>query len=74
MSIVVLVVYSSKTSREIDRSNSLPFSAVVQHALGQTVQKTCPEYNGPTLGIKQTDANVREWTPEQQEEQVRTRV
>ncbi|CAM9634144.1 unnamed protein product, partial [Ectocarpus sp. 12 AP-2014] len=24
------------------------------HALGQTVQKSCPEYNGPRLGIKQT--------------------
>ncbi|CAM9246967.1 unnamed protein product [Sphacelaria rigidula] len=41
------------------------------HALGQTVQRTCKDYQGPRLGIKQTEANVREWTREQQEEQKR---
>ncbi|CAN0490781.1 unnamed protein product, partial [Hapterophycus canaliculatus] len=35
------------------------------HALGQTVQKSCPDYNGPRLGVRQTEANKREWTPEQ---------
>ncbi|CAN0428143.1 unnamed protein product, partial [Laminaria digitata] len=43
---------------------------VPRHALGQTVQKSCPEYDGPRLGIKQTDANKREWTVEQQRQQV----
>ncbi|CBJ26051.1 conserved unknown protein [Ectocarpus siliculosus] len=41
------------------------------HALGQTVQNSCPEYNGPRLGIKQTEANKREWTEEQQQQQLR---
>lgn len=45
-----------------------------KHALGQTVQKSCPEYDGPRLGIKQTDANKREWTAEQQRQQVGMRI
>lgn len=54
------------------REPPCPLVAVLmQHALGQTIQTTCPDYNGPRLGIKQTDANKREWTPEQLEEQVR---
>lgn len=58
-----------------ERNISLPRCAhphVMQHALGQTVQRTCKDYQGPRLGIKQTEANVREWTREQQEEQVHT--
>lgn len=47
------------------------FFFVLQHALGQTIQTTCPEFNGPRLGIKQTEANKREWTPEQQQRQVK---
>lgn len=47
------------------------FFVLIQHALGQTVQKSCPEYGGPRLGVKQTEANKREWTPEQQQQQVR---
>lgn len=46
-------------------------SCRAQHALGQTVQKSCPEFQGPRLGIKQTDANKREWTHEQQQQQQR---
>ncbi|CAN0113384.1 unnamed protein product [Scytosiphon promiscuus] len=48
---------------------SLPLPPSLQHALGQTVQKSCPEYDGPRLGVRQTDANKREWTPEQQQQQ-----
>eukprot|EP00752_Nemacystus_decipiens_P005126 g4651.t1 len=40
------------------------------HALGQTVQKSCPEYDGPRLGIMQTETNKREWTAEQQQQQL----
>lgn len=41
-----------------------------QHALGQTVQTSCPDYDGPRLGIRQTETNKREWTAEQQQQQV----
>ncbi|CAM9101703.1 unnamed protein product [Phaeothamnion confervicola] len=41
------------------------------HALGGTVQRTCPGFVGPHLGVRAGDANVREWTPQQREQQQR---
>lgn len=60
--------------REGTKYSSAFLFPVFQHALGQTIQTTCPEFKGPRLGIKQTEANKREWTPEQQQRQVRYTV
>lgn len=64
---------SLSRARSLCKSNAPPSrpTAGIQHALGQTVQKSCPDYNGPHLGIMQTETNKREWTAEQQQQQVR---
>ena len=38
------------------------------HSLGAVVRKRCKDYDGPQLGVKLADANVREFTDEQKAE------
>ena len=55
--------YSFQT---VDLFEDKDMGAVVRqlHAFGRLVQKL-PDYTGPTLGVKETDANKREFTEEQ---------
>ncbi|CAM9915920.1 unnamed protein product [Discosporangium mesarthrocarpum] len=57
----------------VDLYEEKDLGVVVQciHALGQTIQTTCPEFKGPHLGVKQAEANKREWTEEQQQQQIK---
>ena len=38
------------------------------HALGRTVQKNMPEFQGPSLGVKESTANKRRFSPAQLQE------
>ncbi|CAH0480518.1 unnamed protein product [Peronospora belbahrii] len=54
----------------VDIYNQKNIGQVVQciHALGRTIQKTMPEYNGPTLGVKESTVNLRQFTDAQRRE------
>ena len=43
-------------------------------ALGGCVQKQVPSYNGPTLGVKESDKFQRSWTPEERRAMSRKNV
>lgn len=40
-------------------------------ALGGAVQKSCPDFPGPYIGVKESSANVRAWTNEERAKQRR---
>ncbi len=39
------------------------------HSLGGAVQKSCPDYSGPRLGVAQRAPAIRQWTDEQRKRQ-----
>ncbi len=39
------------------------------HSLGGAVQTSCPDYNGPRLGVAQRAPAIRQWTDEQRKRQ-----
>jgi hypothetical protein len=43
-------------------------------ALGGAVQKSCPSYSGPSLGVKASEGASRNWTPEQRRQMARANV
>ncbi|KUF89148.1 Luc7 protein 3 [Phytophthora nicotianae] len=51
----------------VDLYNQKNLGQVVQciHALGRTIQKTMPEYNGPLLGVKESTVNPRQFSEAQ---------
>ncbi|KAG6610706.1 IQ motif containing GTPase activating protein [Phytophthora cinnamomi] len=51
----------------VDLYNQKNIGQVVQciHALGRTIQKTMPEYDGPRLGVKESTVNPRQFTEAQ---------
>ncbi|GMF16214.1 unnamed protein product [Phytophthora lilii] len=51
----------------VDLYNQKNLGQVVQciHALGRTIQKTMPEYDGPRLGVKESTVNPRQFTEAQ---------
>ncbi|KAI9998595.1 hypothetical protein PInf_003144 [Phytophthora infestans] len=51
----------------IDLYNQKNLGQVVQciHALGRTIQKTMPEYDGPLLGVKESTVNLRQFSEAQ---------
>ncbi|GMG17655.1 unnamed protein product [Phytophthora fragariaefolia] len=56
----------------VDLYNQKNIGQVVQciHALGRTIQKTMPEYNGPRLGVKESTVNPRTFSEAQLREAV----
>nr|CCA27984.1 conserved unknown protein putative [Albugo laibachii Nc14] len=54
----------------IDLSESKNISLVINciHALGRTIQKTMPEFIGPTLGVREATANPRTFSEAQKKE------
>ncbi|KAL3656347.1 hypothetical protein V7S43_018838 [Phytophthora oleae] len=51
----------------VDLYNQKNLGQVAQciHALGRTIQKTMPEYNGPFLGVKESTVNLRQFSEAQ---------
>ncbi|KAI9922235.1 hypothetical protein PsorP6_000958 [Peronosclerospora sorghi] len=51
----------------VDLYNQKNLAQVVQciHALGRAIQKTMPEYDGPSLGVKESKVNVRKFSEAQ---------
>ncbi|POM75564.1 IQ motif containing GTPase activating protein [Phytophthora palmivora] len=51
----------------VDLFNQKNLGQVVQciHALGRTIQKTMPEYDGPLLGVKESTVNLRQFSEAQ---------
>ncbi|TDH72903.1 hypothetical protein CCR75_007109 [Bremia lactucae] len=51
----------------VDLYNQTNLGQVVQciHALGRTIQKTMPNYDGPLLGVKESSINPRQFTEAQ---------
>ncbi|KAE8887823.1 hypothetical protein PF005_g26098 [Phytophthora fragariae] len=51
----------------VDLFNQKNIGQVVQciHALGRTIQKTMPEYDGPRLGVKESTVNLRQFSDAQ---------
>eukprot|EP00644_Phytophthora_capsici_P015574 jgi/Phyca11/575123/estExt2_Genewise1.C_PHYCAscaffold_700149 len=51
----------------VDLYNQKNLGQVAQciHALGRTIQKTMPEYNGPLLGVKESTVNLRQFSDAQ---------
>eukprot|EP01084_Bolivina_argentea_P097334 174983_1 len=41
------------------------------HSLGGAVQKSCPDYSGPRLGVAQRAPAIRQWTDEQRKRQAK---
>ncbi|CAI5723305.1 unnamed protein product [Peronospora effusa] len=56
----------------VDLYNQKNLGQVVQciHALGRTIQKTMPEYDGPNLGVKESTVNLRQFSDAQRREAV----
>ncbi|KAG7391705.1 Transgelin-3 [Phytophthora pseudosyringae] len=51
----------------VDLYNQKNLGQVAQciHALGRTIQKTMPDYDGPLLGVKESTVNLRQFTDAQ---------
>jgi hypothetical protein len=51
----------------VDLYNQKNLGQVAQciHALGRTIQKTMPDYDGPRLGVKESTVNLREFSEAQ---------
>ena len=56
----------------VDLYNQKNLGQVIQciHALGRTIQKTMPEYDGPHLGVKESTVNLRQFSDAQRREAV----